>query len=582
MKYLELAEAYSKLESTSKRLKKTLIISKLLKKTKESDLDKIILLLQGRIFSANDEREIGVASKLVIKSLATATGHTTSQIEDMWRKKGDLGLVTEQLVQKKKQNTLFSEELTVKEVFDSLQKLATLEGTGSVDQKVKTISKLISSASPLEAKYVVRSALQELRVGVAEGTLRDAIAWAYFDECEPNYDEDKDSINPENREKYNEQIQLLQEALDKTNDFSIVAKAAKKGASELKKIKIKIGRPIKVMLAQKVTTIKEAFETVGKPAALEFKYDGFRMQVHKNKEEVVIYTRRLEQVTKQFPEVKEFVLKNVKAQKCILDCEAAGYDKKTGKYTPFQSISQRIKRKYEIEKLSQEIPIELNVFDILYYEEENVLNKPLKERRKILEKIITQEPKKIILSKQIITEDEEEAKKFFEESVNQGNEGLMFKNLEGIYKPGSRVGYMIKYKSSMDPLDVVVIGAEWGEGKRSGWFTSFSIACQSEEGLLEIGKVGTGFKEKGEEGTTFEEMTNLLKPLIISEKGREVTFKPKIVISILFEEIQKSPSYSSGYALRFPRMVALREDRAPEDAVHIEEIERLFFLQKKS
>jgi len=582
MKYLELALAYKELENNSKRLRKTLVISRLLKKTKESDLEKIIMLLQGRVFTQQDGRELGVAAKLVIKAIATASGYPSNKIEDQWRKTGDLGEVAEKLISGKTQNTLFSEELTLKIVFNSLQKIATMEGHGSVDQKVKLIAKLLSIAEPLEAKYVIRTALGELRVGVAKGTLRDAVAWGYLEEIEPNYDEENDSINPENREKYNEQISAVQEAIDKTNDFLVVAKAAKLGISELAKIELKVGTPISVMLGPKAETISEAFKIVGKPAALEYKYDGFRMLVNKINDKVIIFTRRLDDVTTQFPEVKDFVLKNVDAKTCMIDCEAAGYDSNTGKYTAFQSISQRIKRKYDIEKLAKELPIELNVFDILYLDGKNVLNIPFSERRKLLEKIIKPEDKKIVLAKQIVTDDEEKAKKFFEKAVNLGNEGIMLKKLDGIYKPGSRVGYMVKYKASMDPLDVVIVGAEWGEGKRSGWLTSFSVACQSDGQFLDLGKVGTGLKEKREEGLSFDEMTELLKPLIVEEKGREVKVKPNVVVSILFDEIQKSPSYSSGYALRFPRFVVLREDRSPEDIISVDELEDLFFEQKKS
>ncbi|MGV8162221.1 MAG: ATP-dependent DNA ligase [Candidatus Nanoarchaeia archaeon] len=582
MDFIELAKAYEELESTSKRLKKTLIVSRLLKETPEKELEKVLLLLQGRIFGASDEREMGVASKLVVKAISVAMGHDVSEIENQWRKKGDLGLVAEHLCIKKKQGMLFSEELTVSMVFNDLRKVSELEGTGSTDQKVKMISKLLGLAKPLEARYVVRAALQDLRVGIAEGTLRDAIAWAYLEEANPGYDEKTDSITPENREAYSKVMEIVQAALDKTNDFYLVSKTARHGLKELEKIKLELGNPVKVMLAQKVNSVSEAFDVVGRPAALEYKYDGFRMQINKNKDEVIIYTRRLDNVTEQFPEVKEYILKNVKAESCILDCEAAGYDSKTGKYTPFQQISQRIKRKYDIEKLAETLPVELNVFDIIFFEGKDLLKEPFLERRKILEKIIKQVPKKIVLAEQLITDNDEEAQKFFDISVAKGNEGLMFKNLQGIYKPGSRVGYMIKLKSSMDELDVVIVGAEWGEGKRSGWLTSFTVACRNSDGeFLEIGKVGTGLKEKREEGLSFDEMTELLKPIIITQEGREVTVKPKIVISLKHEEVQKSPSYSSGFALRFPRVVALRDDRNTEDIISLEELEDAYYKQRK-
>ncbi len=581
MRYSVLAEVYETLETTSKRLKKTWIMSNLLKETKEQDLERVILLLQGKVFHSYDVREIGVASKIVLKAISTSTGYSSKQIEDLWKKKGDLGLVSEHLMKSKKQNTLFKEDLTVKDVFETLQKLASLEGQGSVDHKVKLISRLLSVANPKESKFIIRTVLQDLRVGVAEGILRDAIAWAYLENANPNYDVSTDSINPVDRDVYNSAISVVQEALDKTNDFSVVAKEAIKGESALNKIKLVVGNPLKVMLAQKVKSVEEAFAVVGKPAALEFKYDGFRMQIHKNKKEVVIYTRRLEDVTKQFPEVKECVLSYVDADVCIIDCEAVGYDNKSGKYLPFQNVSQRIKRKYDIDRISKDLPVELNVFDIIMFNNNVLLNTKFSDRRKILENIVKQVPKKIVLSKLLISSDVKEGKNFFEESIKQGNEGLMFKNLEGIYKPGSRVGFMIKLKSAMDDIDVVVIGGEWGEGKRSGWLTSFTVACRSDDGFLELGKVGTGLKEKSEEGASFEDLTNLLKPLILEEKGRDVRIKPELVVTLQFEEIQKSPSYSSGFALRFPRFIAIRDDRSNEDIISKEEIEELFYNQRK-
>jgi len=206
----------------------------------------------------------------------------------------------------------------------------------------------------------------------------------------------------------------------------------------------------------------------------------------------------------------------------------------------------------------------------------------LELRRKLLEKIISQKQKKIVLARQIITADEKEARTFFDESVKLGNEGVMFKNLEGIYKIGSRVGYMVKFKSAMETLDLVIVGAEWGEGKRSGWLTSFTIACKDGDEFKEIGKVGTGVKELEAEGLSFKELTESLKPVIISEKGREVKVKPKVILEIKYEEIQKSPSYSSGYALRFPRVLRERTmEKELKDVSDIEMVIRLFKEQKK-
>ncbi|MBN2112117.1 ATP-dependent DNA ligase, partial [Candidatus Woesearchaeota archaeon] len=432
--------------------------------------------------------------------------------------------------------------------------------------------------------YIVRTVLEDLRVGVGDGSLRDAIVWAYFAEkIGMKFDRQKNEIILEDRAKYNEYANAVQRAYDVSNDFSVVAlKARKKGLKGFDDISLQIGNPLKVMLYQKAKGIEDAFSIVGKPAAFEYKYDGFRMQIHKKGNEIKVFTRRLENVTKQFPEIVKYVKDNVRGKSFILDCEAVGYSPKTGKYKPFQEISQRIKRKYDIEKMAKELPVEVNVFDIISFEGKNLVSEHFMERRKIIEKIVKESPRKIVVAKQIITSDEKEADKFYKESLKKGNEGVMVKNLDAVYKPGSRVGYGVKVKPTMEELDLVIVGAEWGTGKRGGWLSSFVLACIDDEGnFLEVGKVGTGIKEKEEEGASFSQLTEMLKPLIKSEKGREVKVKPEVVVEITYEEIQKSPTYGSGYALRFPRLLRIRDDRRPEEINNLNEIEDLFYEQKK-
>jgi len=593
MKYSELAGTYEEMEKTSKRLEKTHIISRFLKKTKEEDIDQAILLLQGRLFPLWDETKIGVSDRLVIKAISATTGLSPEKVEEEWKKLGDLGLVAEKLVQKKTQATLFSKELTVDKVFDNLRKLPTLEGEGSVDQKIKLIAELLSSAKPLEARYVVRTVLEDLRVGVGAGSIRDALVWAFFDnKVKVNYDNEKKAINPDNREEYNRLVKAVQHAFDLKADYGKVARMImKKGEKAFGELTLDAGSPINVMLYQKAKNLEEAFERVGKPCAIEFKYDGFRMQIHKKagktdgaKNEIKIFTRRLDEVTKQFPEVVEFVKKCVNAKEFILDSEAVGYEPESGNYLPFQSISQRIKRKYDIEKMAKEFPVEVNVFDIIQYEGKSLLSTPFIERRKIIEKIIAPLPKKLVLAKQIITDNMKEAEAFYKEALKVGEEGVMVKNLQGIYQPGSRVGFGVKVKPVMESLDLVIVGAEWGTGKRGGWLTSYVLACRKSHQFLEIGKVGTGIKELEEEGVSFKELTKLLKPLIVSEEGKVVKIKPEIIIEVNYEEIQKSPTYTSGYALRFPRFIRLREDKALSDVADLNLVEDLYraqFSQRK-
>jgi len=549
-------------------------------------MEHIMLLAQGKVYPSWDESKMGVASKLILKAINITTGIPAKEVEISWKKLGDLGEVAKELVSKKKQATLASHDLTVKKVFENIRKLSGTEGKGSVDRKMKLIAELMTSATPGEAKYIVRTVLEDLRIGVGEGSIRDAIVWAYFSkELHLKFDEKENKVTfPEkDRKQYNEIVNIVQRAYDLTNDFPKVAVVAKEhGLIGLQKISLAEGDPIKVMLFKKAKNMEDAFETVGKPAAVEFKYDGFRMQIHKNKKGIVIFTRRLERVTKQFPEIVKLVETHVKGKSFIIDCEAVGYDVKTKKYLPFQMISQRIRRKYDIEAVAKKYPVELNVFDIISFEGKSMLKEQFKKRRELVERIVKPLVRKIVPAKNIITSDLKEADKFYKESLKAGNEGVMFKNLEAIYKPGSRVGYGVKVKPVMEPLDLVIVGAEWGTGKRAGWLTSLTLACVGDhDQFLTIGKVGTGMKEKEQEGVTFGQLTKLLKPLIVHEKGRFATIKPKLVVEINYEEIQKSPTYTSGFALRFPRVIRIRHDRSAKEASDKELVEDLYYGQKK-
>ncbi|MFA5176100.1 MAG: ATP-dependent DNA ligase [Candidatus Nanoarchaeia archaeon] len=559
MQYLKLVKIYEALESTTKRLEKTKIISDFLKECPNEDLQEVMLLLQGIVFPNWDDRKIGMSSQLILKVIARSTGESPEKIEREWKKIGDLGLIAEDLIKTKKQRTLAFNELTIRKVFENIRKLAELEGSGTVDKKVALISELLSNSKPEEAKFVVRTILEEMRIGVAAGVLRDAIAQAY-------------DIPTEDIEK----------ALNLLDDFGEIAVAAKKGIKALQEIELEPGRPIRVMLAIVVKDVNEGFEYLGKPLQVEYKLDGFRLEIHKKKNIISLFTRRMEDVTKQFPDVVEFVKKNVKGDSFILDSEAVGYDKKTKKYMSFQTISQRIKRKYDIEKTAKDFPVELNIFDIVYYNEKSWKEKPLIERRKLLEKIVKQEKGKIILTKKLVTSDEQEAIDFYKQAIKNGLEGVMLKNLNAEYKAGRYVNYMCKLKPVLEPLDLVIIGAEYGTGKRAGGLSSFVLGCKDGNKFLACGMMGTGIKEKvSEEGVTFTELTKILKPYIISEEGKTVKIKPKIVVEVEYEEIQASPSYESGYALRFPRFKRLRnKEKTEKDANTLEDLKRIYKIQK--
>mgnify|MGYP001772810595 CR=1 FL=1 len=562
MEFEKLAELFKRLESFSERSTKVSILSQFIRNIPSEVLKETFMLIQGSVFYPWEEKKLGIAEKLVQRALSIVSGYSKEKIEELFVKYGDLGIVAENLVKEKKQKALFLKKLTIKEIYNTFRQIGSLEGEGALDKKVRLLANVLIHASPVEAKYIVRLALEDLKIGVGEGIIIESIAHAY-------------GLNPEDVEM----------AYSVLNDFGeLVRKIREEGKGYIEKLTPILGWPIRVMLAIKAENVREAFDIVGRPAQIEYKYDGFRVQIHRKNGEIILWTRRLENVTKQFPDVIEFVEDALPKKNFILEGEIVGYDRENNRYLPFQRISQRIKRKYDIEKMVKEIPVEVRLFDIIYYDNRSLINEKFSERRKILEEIVSPIERKIQLAESIITSDDAEAQSFFEEAVKKGLEGVMFKNLNAPYHPGRRVGYMVKLKPSKETLDVVIVGGEWGEGKRSGWLTSFIIAIRDEETgeLLEIGEVGSGFKEKKEspDDVTFEEMTEMLKPLILKQEGKRVYIKPQIVIEVLYDEIQKSPKYSSGYALRFPRFVRLRPDKSVNDADTLSRVEELYERQK--
>ncbi len=560
MKYLELAETYQELERNPSRLKKVEILSEFLKKLKHNSMPETIYLIQGKAFPDYSEKKFGISEKSVIKALSKSSGVSDKEIIFKWKKIGDLGLVGEEVIKNKKQNTLFSHELTTRKVLENLRKLPELIGKGTVEQKLSLISELLTSSSPIEAKYIIRNLIGDLRIGVASSTIRDSIIEVCF--------------KPKSIQEKKELIDIVQNAYDKVNDLAIIFEKSSKGIKELKETNLTVGHPIKVMLAQKAESIKDGFERCGRPCAFEYKYDGFRMLINKDEYgNIKIFTRKLDEVTNQFPEVVEYIKKNMKAKSFILDSEAIGFDPKTKKYKPFEAISQRIRRKYNVDRLIKEIPIELIAFDILYLNGKELINEPFEKRTKLLRELIKQEKYKFRCSHQLITDDEKKADEFYKSALKDNQEGVMIKNLKSPYKPGLRVGHMLKFKPSENELDLVITGAEYGKGKRVGNFSSFILSCKDEDNnLLEIGKASTGLKEKSELGLSYEELTKLLRPLIKKESGRVVYVKPEIVITIVYQNIQISPNYNSGFALRFPRITHLRIDKSIKDIATIKEI----------
>ncbi len=565
MKYSKLVDLYEYLEQTSSRLKKIEKIADFLRKSETSVLEKVTLLVQGRVFPSYSEREIGVADKMMVKVISSSTGFAEKDVIKEFKETGDLGLSVEELMKKRKQTTLISKELGIEKVFENLRKLAYVEGKGSQEVKISLVKELISHAKPKEAKYIIRTVLEQLRIGVAEGVLRDSIAEAFFPGKEG---EEKKEI-----------VQTIEWAWFLRPDYSEIARIAKeKGLNGLRKVSIEIGKPYHVLLSEKAKDLKEALEKFERPS-LEFKYDGARVCIHKKGDEFWFYTRRLENITKQFPDLLDLARKGIKAKECIIEGEMLGINPKTRSPLPFQMLSQRIKRKYDIEKITKEIPIQVNLFDVVYHNGKQLFSEPLERRRNILEKIVKPIPKKFQLAEMLVTKDLKKAEKFYKRALKAKQEGVIVKNLDAKYQPGRRVGYWLKVKPIMETLDLVITGAEWGTGKRASWFGSFVLSSKKGDEFLECGMMGTGIKEKGE-GVTFEDLTKQLKPFIEKEKGKSVKIKPKVVVEVAYEEIQKSPNYSSGFALRFPRLLRIRFDKSPKDVDDVERIEKLYHRQR--
>jgi DNA ligase 1 len=564
MRFSRFAQLLEELEGVSGRYEKINRIAPLLREADDASLRIIPLFLVGRFFASYDMRETGISSKSVLRALAMATGVDAKRLEDDWRETGDLGLVAEK--HKASQASLIASDPTIVEVYEAIVKLSELEGSGSQGERIKRIAGLLSNAKTSICS-LTRLFIGDLRAGVGEGAIRDAVLVAF---CPPD---DPSSIPRELSDRG-------QRTLDILNDLGEYAVLVKHYPDDFDThAHIRIGRPIKSMLAIRSTGLDDAIEKSGFPVVAEPKYDGFRVQVHKKGDAVSLFTRRLENVTSQFPDVTSAVRDRVRGD-VILDSEVLGYDPRTRRLVAFQDISQRIRRKHDIDALAEKLPVVIEVFDILHLGGEDLLERSFDERRTILETTVVDVPWVIECSRAERFEEPEALASFYARCLEEGYEGIMVKTPSGNYKPGARVGQMIKVKPTLETVDAVVVGGEYGEGKRSEWIASFLIAVRSQNGLVEVGRVGSGLKEKDEQGTSFGQVTAILEEHIIETRGRLVRVEPTLVVEVASEEIQKSDAYSSGYALRFPRIVRIREDRSIDEATSLEEIEEMYRIQR--
>lgn len=547
MKYQELTDIYSALENTTKRLEKTEILANFFKKLDSKTTTQVGLMILGRVFPAWSGEEIGIGNKLVMKAVAKVVGVSENDVENEIREQGDIGLACINLYSKKTQTTFFSKPLTIDFVFNSLQKLSKITGKNSTNRKISIILELLSVASASEAKYLTRTIIEELRIGVGEGVVRDAIAQAF--------NIDKEVV---------ERAQML------TNDLGEVARVAKEeGSSGLEKLTLTPGTPVKPMLAQLSPPLDEILEEMGL-AICETKYDGIRLQIHRNKDEITIFTRRLENITNALPEIVELIDEHLPHEDFITEGEVIAI--KDGKPLSFQNVLHRVRRKYNIEEAMENVPLKLFLFDLLYFRVP-MIDKPLIERREKLEEIVDTTPDELNLSNMVYGKVEtlKEVEDLFNLSIEQNHEGIMIKDASEPYIPGLRGKKMLKYKAEPETLDMVVVGGTHGVGKRGDFIGSYLVSLKDKNDELKtIAYVATGLDD-----ASLEYLTKKMKEYELSVDGVQVTVQPKIVLEVAFSEIVESPEYETGYSLRFPVVKNIRKDKSVDD---IDTVERLISM----
>jgi DNA ligase-1 len=544
MLFMDFSRVCETLEGISSRLAMIDTISRVLPDLSQEELPVFVRFVMGRIFPDWSARKLGIGPNLLVEAIGYVAGMKKERVIETINRTGDVGLAIEGILSVKSQTTFFQEELDLVRVYTELVAIADMEGRKSQREKLLAVRKLLGNAHPLEGRYIARIMMEELRIGVGEGSVRDAVAKAF-----------------------NVELSLVEHATQALNDLGEVARLAKEGPEALKNVHITLFHPVRMMLAQQ-GTIAEMIAEHGEIAA-EFKYDGSRFQFHKKGNEAKLYSRRLEDVTGALPDVIGHLL-TATDREVILDGEVIAV--KDGKPMPFQSVLRRFRRKYDVAEAQESIEMIPNVFDILYLDGETLIDRPFRERRKILESVV-----KTYLAPQVVSSDQREIERTYQQALDAGHEGIMIKVTTSPYTPGQRGKNWIKIKPEVDTLDLAVIGAEWGEGKRAHVFGSFLLACQDQGKLVALSRVATGFSDD-----QLAEVYDLLKDRVITKSGRSVTFEPFLVFEVGYAELQVSPTYEAGFALRFPRLIKIRDDKGIDDVETLESLKNRYQRQSKS
>ena len=580
MEFSIIAEMFEKMEKTSKRIELTNILVELLKKTPKKIIPNVVYLLQGIIRPNFEGVELGVAEKLAIRAISKSSGLPIKKIEDDYRNCGNLGLTASNILKLKTQTTFTAEKITVERVYETLFKIANLGGKGSQDLKMKYISSLLNDATPLEAKFVLNILLGTLRLGIAENTVMDALAIGF-------------TGKKENREQ-------IEAAYNVSSDLGKVSEViAREGLDGIKKFQVSLFSPIRPMLADRIKSEEDAIKKMPAEFAAEYKLDGERVQIHKQVDKVVLFSRSLENITKYYPDIVENIGNSLDVNDGIFEAEIVAINENTGEFLPFQELMHR-RRKYKLKEAVLQYPITVNFFDVLYFDRKNCLDMKYSERRKILENSV-KENNFAKLVPMAIVKNENEVEDFLENSINSGCEGLMLKILDAAYRAGIRGGNWLKLKREYrnelgDSLDLVVIGAYFGKGRRTGRYGTLLLATYNPEkdNFPSICKVGTGFTDESLD-QLYQILSNkvILKknPRIESEMEADVWFEPELVLEIVASEITLSPIHKTaldtirkgtGLALRFPKFTGrIRIEKGSEDASTDEEVYSLYTRQTK-
>lgn len=582
MEFSLLVNAFEQMETTTSRLRLTDHLVTLLKMTPTDVIEKVVYLIQGKLRPDYEGIELGLAEKMILRSLAQSSGLGMTALLEIYRKTGDLGDLAKEAMFHKDQSTLMPQEMTVESVYSVLYKIAKTGGPRSQEFKIKLVSSILNESSPREGRYIIKFIMGSLRLGIADNTVMDALSLAF-------------TGTKENRI-------MLENAYNVSSDLGTVARIlAKEGLNAVKKIKIVLFKPVRPMLAERVPTVEDVFRQIEGYAAAEFKLDGERIQVHKQSKHVELFSRRLEKITSHFPDIAN-IIAGSKLKDTILEGEVVAIDANTSQFLPFQVLMHR-RRKHGVEEAMRNYPVFLNVFDVLYYNGESRTYLPYLERRKMIEYLIQEiNDHRILVVPQTVVKNAKSLSSFMSKAVEDGCEGVMIKQLESDYRAGARGYAWIKlkreYRSDLtDTLDLVIVGALYGRGRRVGKYGALLLASYDPktDTFKTTSKVGTGFTDQHLEDFYKGLEKHRLKkrhPRVDAAMQMDVWFEPKVVIEIVASEITLSPIHTAGMnsikdnyglALRFPKFTGkVRDDKNAEDATKVEELISMYNLQRRT